>query len=120
VGRLDWTVIQPLADVVIPVYDGAPNQAWGNAVRNVWKDFMLNTSVLQHVYDSNRNIRTYGHNMLIPRNIPNADFDDALKWLGRTSRLYGNTNFAFQFKNYGQNYAAHSADLQDILSELQA
>lgn len=120
VDRVTWTDIQAMSDVVIPVYDGAPGTPWGNAVRNLWKGFMLNNSVLEHVYDSNRNIRIYGHNMLIPGNIPNAEFDDALNWLGRTSRLYGNTHFAFQFNNYGQNYAGHSADLQDILDELQA
>ncbi len=120
VNRLNWPAIQPVSDVVIPIYDGAPGTPWGNAVRNTWKGFMLNNSVLEHVYDSNRNIRTYGHNMLIPSNIPNADFEEALNWLGRTSRLYGSTNFVFQFNNYGQNYAAHSGHLQDILDELQA
>jgi hypothetical protein len=120
VGRLNWPAIQPISDVVIPIYDGAPGTPWGNAVRNTWKGFMLNNSVLEHVYDSNRNIRTYGHNMLIPSNILNADFEEALNWLGRTSRLYGSTNFAFQFNNYGQNYAVHSGHLQNILDELQA
>lgn len=120
VGRLNWPAIQPVSDVVIPIYDGAPGTPWGNAVRNTWKGFMLNNSVLEHVYDSNRNIRNYGHNMLIPSHIPNADFEEALNWLGRTSRLYGSTNFAFQFNNYGQNYATHSDHLQDILDELQA
>lgn len=120
VNRLNWPAVQALSDVVIPIYDGAPGTPWGNAVRNTWKGFMLNNSVLEHVYDSNRNIRTYGHNMLIPSNIPNADFEEALNWLGRTSRLYSSTNFVFQFNNYGQNYAGHSGHLQDILGELQA
>ncbi|MCP4341038.1 MAG: hypothetical protein GY799_19660, partial [Desulfobulbaceae bacterium] len=127
-NKLDWTIVQPISDVVIPIYDGiaqegAPphvNRDWSLAIRDVWKGYMLNRSVLQYLYDSDRNIRTYGHNILIPGSIPNADFTEVLNWLSRTSRLYGSSNFVFQFNLYGRNYPAHSAHLQDIIDELQA
>ena len=123
VGRLNWSVIAPLRDVVVPIYDGAPRGAagpvnWGAALRNMWGGLMLDTGVLQHVWDSNRNLPTYGHNLLLPAAIPNADFPAALSWLGRMSRLYGCTSFAFQFNEYGQHWDAHTADLNAILTEL--
>ena len=124
-NKLDWTVIQPISDVVIPIYDGIAedphgNRDWSEAIRDSWKGYMLNRSVLQYLYDSNRNIRTYGHNILIPGSIPNAYFTEVLNWLGRTSRLYGSSNFVFQFNHYKRNYPAHNAHLQDIIDELQA
>jgi len=118
VNRVDWTVLQPLNDVVIPIYDGFLNTSWGNQFRNQWGGFVLNTSVLQHVWDSDHNLRIFGHNILIPPNVPNAEFTAALSWLGRMSRLYGCTSFAFQFNEYAQNWAARAANLQPILGEL--
>ncbi len=127
-NKLDWTTIQSISDVVVPIYDGiaetggAPpgNRDWSAGIRTNWKGYMLNRSVLQYMYDSDRNIRTYGHNILIPGSIPNADFTEVLNWLGRTSRFYGSTNFAFQFNLYGRDYPGHSAHLQDVIDELQA
>jgi len=125
VARLNWAAITPLRDVVVPIYDGAPRNAagpvnWGNALRNMWGGLMLDTGVLQHVWDSNRNLPAYGHNLLLPAAIPNAEFPAALSWLGRMSLLYGCTSFAFQFNEYGQHWDAHTADLNAILTELGA
>jgi hypothetical protein len=120
VNWVDWTGLQPLNDVVIPIFDGRPDKNWGIDARNQWGGFMLNLRVLEHVWDSNRNLRTYGHNLLVPPNVPvpNGECTAALSWLGRMSRLYGCTSFAFQFDRYAQNWAARAANLQPILGEL--
>jgi hypothetical protein len=117
-AKVDWATLAPLTNVV-PVYDGAPKQLWGVQGRTEWIA-NLDDKVLQHVWDSRRNVRVFGHNIIFPANIPDGgvEFITARRWLSQVSRLYGSSLFVFQFRNYGQNWIAHVLDLPSTLMGL--